>query len=177
MRLLKTGKVRIILILDTNVLIYLEEFFRKLGREGFRKIVRTLFLNYFRTQRDEIWIPKSVRKEFLVEAKRERRARERFLENFKKISEDLQVPLRTCPLYNKEDVEKIMKEWELDLGEADAINQGKGIVEISRDFQGFEGAIFLTNDRKVEKLKGKFRGFKVSIWKDFEEKFKNLFSP
>ncbi len=154
MRLLKTGKVRIILILDTNVLIYLEGFFRKLGREGFRKIVRTLFLNYFRTQRGEIWIPKSVKKEFLVNAKREMRARERFLENFKKISEDLQVPLRTCPLYNK-------KEWKLDLGEADAINQGKGIVEISRDFQGFEGAIFLTNDRKVEKLKGKFRDFKV----------------
>jgi hypothetical protein len=80
-------------------------------------------------------------------------------------------------LYNKEDVEKIMKEWKLDLGEADAINQGKGIVEISRDFQGFEGSIFLTNDRKVEKLKGKFPGFKVSIWKDFEEKFKHLFIP
>jgi predicted nucleic acid-binding protein len=176
MRLLKTGKVRIILILDTNVLIYLEGFFRKLGRERFRKIVRTLFLN-FGIQRGEIWIPKSVRKEFLVEAKRKRKERERFLENFKKISEDLQVPLRTCPLYNKEDIEKIMTEWELDLGEADAINQGKVIVEISRDFQGFEGAIFLTNDREVEKLKGKFRGFKVSIWKDFEEKFKNLFIP
>ena len=173
MRLLKKGKVRIILILDTNVLIYLEGFFRKLGREGFRKIVRTLFLN-FRTQRGEIWIPKSVKKEFLVNAKRERRAREK---NFKKISEDLQVPLRTCPLYNKEDVEKIMTEWELDLGEADAINQGKVIVEISRDFQGFEGAIFLTNDRKVEKLKGKFRGFNVSIWKDFKEKFKNPLIP
>jgi hypothetical protein len=158
------------------VLIYLEGFFRKLGRERFRKIVRTLFLN-FGIQRGEIWIPKSVRKKFLVEAKRKRKERERFLENFKKISEDLQVPLRTCPLYNKEDVEKIMKEWELDLGEADAINQGKGIVEISRDFQGFEGAIFLTNDREVEKLRGKFPGFKVSIWKDFEEKFKNLFIP
>jgi hypothetical protein len=168
--------VRIVLILDTNVLIYLEGFFRKLGRERFRKIVRTLFLNFV-IQRGEIWIPKSVRKEFLVEAKRERKERERFLENFKKISEDLQVPLRTCPLYNKEDIEKIMTEWELDLGEADAINQGKGIVEISRYFQGFEGAIFLTNDREVEKLKGKFRGFKVSIWKDFEEKFKNLFIP
>jgi len=68
MRLLKTGKVRIILILDTNVLIYLEGFFRKLGRERFRKIVRTLFLN-FGIQRGEIWIPKSVRKEFLVEQK------------------------------------------------------------------------------------------------------------
>jgi hypothetical protein len=169
--------VRIILILDTNVLIYLEGFFRRLGREGFREIVRTLFLNYFRIQRGEIWIPKSVRKEFLVEAKRERKERERFLENFKKISEDLQVPLRTCPLYNKEDVEKIMTEWELDLGEADAINQGKGIVKLLSGSHVFEGVIFLTNDREVEKLKGKFRGFKVLIWKNFEEKFKHLFSP
>ena len=76
-----------------------------------------------------------------------------------------------------EDIEKIMTEWELNLGEADAINQGKGVVEIFRDFRGFEGAIFLTNDREVEKLKGKFLGFKVSIWKNFEEKFKHLFIP
>jgi hypothetical protein len=80
-------------------------------------------------------------------------------------------------LYNKEDVEKIMKEWKLDLGEADAINQGKGIVKLLSGSHVFEGVIFLTNDREVEKLKGKFPGFKVSIWKNFEEKFKDLFIP
>jgi hypothetical protein len=101
----------------------------------------------------EVWIPRSVKEEFLVKAKRDRRKRIKFIHFLKDIFQDFDIKLKTCPIYDINRIIKIAKRYNLELGESDALNQAFVLIEnrfmLRNRHLRIGKIIFLTNDKNV----------------------------
>jgi len=123
--------------------------------KNFNKKTFENFLRYIinATRCKEVWIPRSVKKEFLVKAKRERRKRIKFIHFLKNIFQDFDIKLKTCPIYDINRIIKIAKRYNLDLGESDALNQAFVLIEnrfrLRNRHLRIGKIIFLTNDKNV----------------------------
>lgn len=109
------------------------------------------------TRCKEVWIPRSVKEEFLVKAKRERRKRIKFIHFLKDIFQDFDIKLKTCPIYDINRIIKIAKRYNLDLGESDALNQAFVLIEnrfrLRNRHLRIRKIIFLTNDKNVRNVR------------------------
>jgi hypothetical protein len=123
--------------------------------ENYNKTTLRYFLGNIinATRCKEVWIPRSVKKEFLVKAKRERRKRIKFIRFLKDIFQDFDIKLKTCPIYDINRIIKIAKRYNLDLGESDALNQAFVLIEnrfmLRNRHLRIGKIIFLTNDKNV----------------------------
>jgi len=109
------------------------------------------------TRCKEVWIPRSVKEEFLVKAKRERRKRIKFIRFLKDIFQDFDIKLKTCPIYDKNRISEIAKRYNLELGESDALNQAFVLIEnrfrLRNRHLGIRKIAFLTNDKNVRNVR------------------------
>jgi hypothetical protein len=123
--------------------------------ENYNKTTLRYFLgNIIKATRcKEVWIPRSVKEEFLVKAKRERRKRIKFIHFLKDIFQDFDIKLKTCPIYDKNRISEIAKRYNLELGESDALNQAFFLIEnrfrLRNRHLRIRKIIFLTNDKNV----------------------------
>jgi hypothetical protein len=123
--------------------------------ENYNKTTLRYFLGNIinKTRCKEVWIPRSVKKEFLVKAKRERRKRIKFIHFLKDIFQDFDIKLKTCPIYDRNRISEIAKIYNLELGESDALNQAFVLIEnrfmLRNRHLRIGKIIFLTNDKDV----------------------------
>jgi hypothetical protein len=127
---------------------------KNFNKETFEDFLRDI-INATRCK--EVWIPRSVKEEFLVKAKRERKRRKRFIDFLKKIFQDFDIKLKTCPIYDINRIIKIAKRYNLELGESDALNQAFVLIEnrfmLRNRHLGIRKIAFLTNDKNVRNVK------------------------
>jgi hypothetical protein len=127
--------------------------------KNFNKKTFENFLRYIinATRCKEVWIPRSVKEEFLVKAKRERRKRIKFIHFLKDIFQDFDIKLKTCPIYDKNRISEIAKRYNLELGESDALNQAFVLIEnrfmLRNRHLGIRKIAFLTNDKNVRNVR------------------------
>ena len=119
-------------ILDTNVLIYLEDIYIT-DKDKFRRVV-----NFFQLRFEEIWVPRTVENEFKRTRKRERR--------YWRMKEKI-IVLRRCPIgVSSEEVNALIS-LGIDDGEADAIIQARK-TEYMKRYKNSE-IVFITEDRSA----------------------------
>ncbi len=140
---------RCVLLLDNDVLVYLFNLFRTIGREDSRKVLTDLVRF---TGARWVWIPRTVHAEFLNVSRRYHR-RKTFLQFLGKTLLDRGLDFRICPLYDHNRINGIMHAYGIDVGEADALNQMLALErfpEVERRYLYYRaGYCFITNDRGV----------------------------
>ncbi len=117
-----------IAILDTDVLIDMLDFIAKGDRESFKEMTRYLSLRF-----EKIWIPKTVKDEYIQNKKTKNRFY-RFLRH---------PFVEKCPIsIGKSDIALLIDK--IDKGEADAILQAQK-TEVKQSFRN-ESVVFISND-------------------------------
>lgn len=135
--------------MDNDVLIYLFNLFRRVGRGESRKVLMDLVRF---TGAKWVWIPRTVQKEFLNVSRGYHR-REVFLQFLEKVFLNRGLDFRICPVYDARRIGEVMHRYGIDRGEADAVNQmltlGK-FPEVERKLIYYRADYcFMTNDRDV----------------------------
>jgi len=145
------------LLLDNNILIYLMTYKKTSSRQELRRIMESL-MEYCQFPTC-VLIPKSVKAEF---TRVNLNKRESFLYLLSKEMNSIGLKFEICKIYSRHQINKIKEEYQIDLGEADAINQ---IIEINKKIH--TSCVFLTNDKGVLALKEKIIHAQIMPWKDF----------
>jgi hypothetical protein len=125
-----------ILLLDTNVLIYIIEKLYDADKTVFIKVFGLLLSEY-----KQLWIPGTVRKEFLAGGKRYKKLYRRL----RKLSG--QYPILACPIkIPQKEIEGLLKD--IDPGEADALLQARK-APLKLEYNHYQ-IIFMTNDKAAQ---------------------------
>jgi hypothetical protein len=137
---MKKNNAGLILLIDNDIMVYLFKYLYDIDKHIFQKVISFLGISYSR-----IWIPKTVKKEFLIKQndKQRKKRLSRILKNYPHI--------HTCPIkVSKKEITRLIGNQEENAGEADAILQG--CKAKSHDQQFFKEIHFLTNDKGAMKL-------------------------
>jgi hypothetical protein len=126
-----------IIIVDNDVLAYIFEEIYDIDKNLFNKVISFLVLG-----NAAIWIPQTVKSEFLNSPKYKRRRKRRL----EKILE-MYVNFKDCPITVSSNEINSISPYENDKGEADGIMQGQKAL-LSEKFGIFDYH-FLSNDRKA----------------------------
>ncbi len=153
--------------MDNDVLVYLFNLFRRVGREDSRKVLMELVRF---TGARWVWIPRTVQREFLNVSRGYHR-RETFLQFLEKVFLNRGLDFRICPVYDARRIEEVMHTYEVDRGEADALNQmltlGK-FPEVERKLIYYRANYcFITNDRDVLGVKLRQGRVRILPYKEF----------
>ncbi len=134
-----------------------------MGREDSRRVITDLVLF---TKARWIWIPKTVHREFFNVRRRYHR-RETFILFLEKVLLDRGIDFQICPIYDSNRINEVMITYNLEKGEADAINQMLTLgnhPEVERAYVYYRPEYcFMTNERGVLKVKfqhGKLQYFR-----------------
>jgi hypothetical protein len=128
-----------ILLLDNDVMVYMFKLQFAVDRIAIDRALTYLALQYSR-----IWIPRTVKKEFLLWADNKQRAKrlDKILSNYPFITE--------CPVHiSKTEIVSLIGNSEDNIGEADAILQALKAKTIQNIF--FRDICILSNDKGAHK--------------------------
>lgn len=147
------GVKRVILILDTTFLIDYQRVKRSKGRKRAKLFIQKLV----KSERNIIalWIPRTVKKEFLV-GDREKRYEELIFSDLGKFLIRLGIHVRDCPVHSRSVIREIagkLKSLQIHNGEMDAFHQAL-LISRYRRYAGHVGVVVSNdlNTKKAEKI-------------------------
>lgn len=150
-----------ILVIDNDVMVSLFHSLYRSNKVSFSEVMRILGIKYSR-----IWIPQTVRQEFLL--KRNDRRRKKLLS---KIKQDYQF-LTDCPIkVGINEIYSLVGNKEENNGEADAILQSMK-AKSSSDYK-FKDIYFLSND-KAAIQNAKNNNLSTIWYKDFKLQIREI---
>jgi hypothetical protein len=142
------SRYRSILLIDNDVLVNLSLLIEAGRKDSFMKVISFLAITY-----TAIWIPATVRYEFLI--KRRDKKRNRVL---KWIMKEFSI-VTLCPIkVSKKEIEILVGSNDENVGEADAIIQCQKAK--SSDSFAFSDIVFFSNDKKALT---RAEGFDISL--------------
>ncbi|NAY82368.1 MAG: hypothetical protein GU362_05765 [Thaumarchaeota archaeon] len=147
----------IIAVFDNDVLVDIFDRVYYLDRRKFKEVINYLSLSY-----SKIWIPKSVKGEFL-QGKKRKKMYYRLLKRYNNLIKD-------CPITISKNEINLLLSPEIHLGEADGISQIRKAETLPsyKYLKKFE-LIFVSNDKKAINFAEKRMNVKVKTYNEIKD--------